>query len=132
MNKETTTFLEFIEIIDNLARLHEWEIKNLPILNSLTGRLLYYRIAQRAIKKDVSSSSNRTMKELISDSGFTERSLRSRLISMEEEGFVIPTKNMRDGRSRFPIPDEKMYAAMYLHASQAKRIMEESYLLIKK
>jgi len=36
-------------IVSNLADLHEWEISHAPLLNTLTGRHLYYRIAQRAV-----------------------------------------------------------------------------------
>jgi hypothetical protein len=130
MNKENASFLQFIEIIDNLATLHEWEAKNFPLLTSLTGRTLYYRIAQRAI--DENKNNSKTMKELINDSGFTERSLRNRLHSMEEDGFIVSTQSMVDARSKFPMPNEKFYAAMYLHANQAKRILEQDFLLIKK
>jgi hypothetical protein len=129
MNKEDASFLEFVDIIENMAKLHEWESKNLPLLNSLTGRSLYYRIAQRALSGD---SNSNTMKDLILDSDFTEKSLRNRLNIMEEDGFVISTQSEVDGRSKFPVPREKFYAAMYLHAGQIKRILGENYLVLKK
>lgn len=40
---------QLTSIVANLAELHEWELDNAPILSSLTGRHLYYRIAQRAV-----------------------------------------------------------------------------------
>jgi hypothetical protein len=129
MNKEDASFLEFVDIIKNMAKLHQWESKNLPLLNSLTGRTLYYRIAQRALSGDGNSS---TMKDITLDSDFTEKSLRNRLIIMNKEEFIKFSQNEVDGRSRFPVPMEKFYAAMYLHAGQIKRILGENYLVLKK
>jgi hypothetical protein len=129
MNKEDASFLEFVDIIKNMAKLHDWESKNLPLLNSLTGRALYYRIAQRALSVDGDSN---TMKDIILDSEFTEKSLRNRLILMSKEEFITFTQSEVDGRSRFPVPMEKFYAAMYLHAGQIKRILGENYLVLKK
>ena len=36
-------------IVASLAELHEWELGHSPLLNTLTGRHLYFRIAQRAV-----------------------------------------------------------------------------------
>lgn len=130
MNKEDANFRDFIEIIDNMARLHEWEMKNLPLLNSLTGRSLYYKIAQISLNFD--DNKLNTMKDLIVDSDFTEKSLRTRLNIMEQEGFVVSTQSGIDGRSRFPVPKDKFYALMYLHAGQIKRILGNNFLIIKK
>lgn len=129
MNKEDIKFIDFIKIIDCMAKLHEWEEKNFPLLNSLTGKSLYYRIAQRALNDNLNTN---TMKDLILDSDYTEKSLRNRLNTMEEDGFVITTKNELDGRSKFPEPREKFYAAMYLHASQIIRVLGENYIILKK
>jgi hypothetical protein len=130
MNKEEISLLDFLEIVDSLARLHEWEAKNFPLVNSMTGRALYYRIAQRELSDDKPSSN--TMKALISDSGFSEKSLRNRINTMAEENFISFSQNEIDARSKFPIPKEKFFAAMFLHASQAKRILEKNFILIKK
>ncbi len=130
MSSENKSLSNFVDIIDNLARLHEWEAKNFPLLNSLTGRILYYRIAQNSFAEN--SENQRTMKHLTSDSGFTEKSLRIRLNLMEAEGFIECKYNENDARTRFPIPTDKFFAAMYLHSSQAKRILGEDFVLIKK
>jgi hypothetical protein len=123
-------FIAFVDVLTNLAELHEWEIKNFPLLNSLTGRLLYYRIAQRAIQSEKNHTN--TIKDLTGDSGFTEKSLRNRMNEMENEEFIYSVQNSIDGRSKFPIPKEKFLAAMYFHASQARKILEKDFILIKK
>jgi hypothetical protein len=76
-------FIAFVDVLTNLAELHEWEIKNFPLLNSLTGRLLYYRIAQRAIQSEKNHTN--TIKDLIGDSGFTEKSLSA---TLHQAGFI--------------------------------------------
>lgn len=123
-------FKNFIDVIGTLAELHEWENKNFPLINSLTGRLLYYRIAQRSMLSEDEFSN--TIKDLIGDSGFTEKSLRSRLISMANEDYIYSSQNNIDGRSKFLLPKEKFLAAMYFHASNAKRIINRNFILMKK
>lgn len=123
-------FIAFVDVIGNLAELHEWEIKNFPLINSLTGRLLYYRIAQRSIQSGKNYPN--TLKDLVGDSGFTEKSLRNRMNAMANEDFIYSSQSSIDGRSKFPVPKEKFLAAMYFHASQAKRIIERDFILIRK
>ena len=33
-------------LVSSLAELHQWELDNLPLLSTLTGRHLYYRMAE--------------------------------------------------------------------------------------
>ena len=33
-------------LVSSLAELHQWELENLPLLSTLTGRHLYYRMAE--------------------------------------------------------------------------------------
>ncbi len=130
MNAEEIELNRFIKIIGNLAKLHEWEMKNFPLMTSLTGRMLYFRIAQRALGdgKDLSKA----MKELMGDGSFTEKALRSRLQQMEDEGYIVTVHGEADARFKAPIPTDKFYAAIYLHAEQVRRIFDEDYLMIDK
>ena len=130
MNKEKASFRNFIDIIDSMARIQEWEEKNLPLLNSLTGRSLYYKIAR--ISLSVEDEKSNTMKDLTVGSEFTEKSLRNRINLMEKEGFVASAQSGVDGRSRYPAPKDKFYDLMILHASQIKKILENDFLIIKK
>jgi DNA-binding MarR family transcriptional regulator len=117
-------------IVANLAELHEWELEHAPMLRSLTGRHLYYRIAQRAVGDRTLLS--RALKDLMGGSGYTEKALRTRMREMERAGLIEAVNGEEDGRSKYLMPTEKMYEAIYLHADQVRRIFEKNFLLIEK
>ena len=130
MNKEDASFRNFIEIIDSMAKIQEWEEKNLPLLNSLTGRSLYYKIARISLSGE--NEKFNTMKGLAAGSDFTEKSLRNRINLMEKDGFVASAQSGVDGRSRYPSPKDKFYDLMLMHASQIKKILGNDFLIIRK
>jgi DNA-binding MarR family transcriptional regulator len=117
-------------IMANLAELHEWELVNAPIIGSLTGRHLYYRIAQRAVGDRALLS--RALKDLMSGSVYTEKALRTRMREMERDGLIEAISGEDDARSKYLMPTEKMYELIYLHADQVRRVFEKNFLLIEK
>jgi DNA-binding MarR family transcriptional regulator len=117
-------------IMANLAELHEWEIDHAPLLNTLTGRHLYFRIAQRAVGDRELLS--RALKDLMGGAGYTDKALRTRMRDMQEAGFIDAIHAEDDGRSKYLMPTEKFYESIYLHAEQVKRIFDKNFLLIEK
>ena len=117
-------------IIANLAKLHEWELENLPYMGTLTGRHLYFRIAQRAVGDRALLS--RALKDLMGGSGLTEKALRTRMREMEKNGYVVSVNGTDDARSKYLMPSEKFYEAIYLHADQVRQIFEKDFLMIEK
>jgi DNA-binding MarR family transcriptional regulator len=117
-------------IVANLAELHEWEIEHSPMLETLTGRHLYFRIAQRAVGDRALLS--RALKDLMSGSGFTEKALRTRMREMEKNGYIASVNGASDARSKCLMPTEKFYEAIYLHSDQVRRIFDKNFLMIQK
>jgi DNA-binding MarR family transcriptional regulator len=117
-------------IVANLAQLHEWELDHAPLLSSLTGRHLYFRIAQRAVGDRALLS--RALKDLMGGSGYTEKALRTRMREMERDGYIASVTGEEDARSKYLMPTEKFYEAIYLHADQVRRIFEKDFLMIEK
>ncbi len=117
-------------IVASLAELHEWELDNAPMLNTLTGRHLYFRIAQRAVGERELLS--RALKELTGGVGYTEKALRTRIREMQRDGFIESLGGLDDGRSRYLMPTEKFYESIYIHADQVRRVLEKRFLLIEK
>jgi hypothetical protein len=117
-------------IVANLAELHEWEIEHAPLLDTLTGRHLYFRIAQRAVGDRALLS--RALKDLMGGSVFTEKGLRTRMREMEKAGYIASVCGEEDARSKYLMPTEKFYEAIYLHADQVRRIFEKDFLMIEK
>jgi len=117
-------------IIANMAELHEWELESAPLLSTLTGRHLYFRIAQRAVGDRELLS--RALKDLTGGVGYTEKALRTRMREMEREGLIASVSARDDARSRHLMPTEKFYEAIYLHADRFKRIFEKDFFIIEK
>lgn len=117
-------------IVANLTELHEWESKHSPLLSSLTGRHLYYRIAQRAIGKRELLS--RALKDLTVGSIYSDKALRTRMREMEIEGYIATVSCEDDARSKYLMPTEIFYESIYRHADQVRRIFEKDFLLIEK
>lgn len=116
-------------LVATLAELHEWEL-NHPLLSTLTGRHLYFRIAQRAVGDR--SLLSRALKELTGGVGYTEKALRTRIREMERESYIESFNGLDDGRSKCLMPTEKFYESVYQHVDQAKRILAKRFLLIEK
>lgn len=130
METKNINTAQLIAIIVTLTELHEWELEHAPLLATLTGRHLYYRIARRAVGDRMLLS--RALKDLMGGSGYTEKALRTRMRDMEREGYVESIHSEDDARSRCLMPTEKFYESIYLHADQVKRIFEKNFFLIEK
>lgn len=130
MNTREINTAQLTAIVANLAELHEWEIEHAPLLGTLTGRHLYYRIAQRAVGDRALLS--RALKDLMGGAGYTEKALRTRMREMEKKHLIESVNGEDDGRSKYLMPTEKFYESIYLHADQVRRIFEKNFLLIEK
>ncbi len=117
-------------IVANLTELHEWELKHSPLLSTLTGRHLYYRIAQRAIGNRELLS--RALKDLTVGSIYSDKALRTRMREMEDGGYIATVSCEDDARSKYLMPTEIFYESIYKHADQVRRIFEKDFLLIEK
>jgi DNA-binding MarR family transcriptional regulator len=130
VNTREINTAQLTAIVANLAELHEWEIEHAPLLGTLTGRHLYYRIAQRAVGDRALLS--RALKDLMGGAGYTEKALRTRMREMEKHNLIESVNGEDDGRSKYLMPTEKFYESIYLHADQVRRIFEKNFLLIEK
>ena len=117
-------------LVISLAELHQWELENHPLLMTLTGRHLYYRLAQESVKNE--HVLTRALKDVSGGMHFTEKALRTRMRQMEREGLIKAVPRPDDARSKQLIPTEKFNALMYQHAEQVKKIFDKHFLLIEK
>ncbi len=130
VNSSDINTRQLTAIVANLAELHEWELDHAPLLNTLTGRHLYFRIAQRAVGDRALLS--KALKDLTGGSGYTEKALRTRMREMEKEGYIASVNGEDDARSKYLMPTEKFYETIYLHADQVRRIFDKDFLMIEK
>lgn len=130
MNSKELNTTQLTAMVSNLAELHEWEMNHSPLLHTLTGRHLYYRLAQRAVgDRDLLS---RSLKDLMCGAGYTDKALRTRMREMEQTGFIQAVSGKDDGRSKYLMPTERFYESIYSHAEQAKKIFDRKFLWIEK
>ena len=66
---------EWWRLVISLAELHQWELENHPLLETLTGRHLYYRLAQESVKNE--HVLTRALKDVFGGMHFTEKALRT-------------------------------------------------------
>ena len=130
MNTKEMKIGQLTAIVANLAELHEWELDHAPLLGTLTGRHLYFRIAQRAVGDR--SLLSKALKDLMGGAGYTEKALRIRMREMEADGYIASVNGEDDARSKYLMPTERFYESIYLHADQVRRIFEKDFLMIEK
>lgn len=121
---------EWWGLVNSLAELHQWELENHPLLETLTGRHLYYRLAQESVKnKQVLT---RALKDVFGGMHFTEKALRTRMRHMEREGLIEAVTRSDDARSKQLIPTDKFNHLMTRHAEQVRKTFDKHFLLIEK
>ena len=117
-------------LISSLAELHQWELENLPILSTLTGRHLYYRMAEETFHPEMALT--KALKDLFGGAHFTEKALRSRMREMERQGLIETITRQSDARSKQLVPTEKFHELLQAHAEQVRHSFDKHYLLIEK
>jgi DNA-binding MarR family transcriptional regulator len=129
---ESTEYVneDWWSLVISLAELHQWELENHPLLTTLTGRHLYYRLAEESVKSDPALA--RALKDLFGGMYFTEKALRTRMRQMETDGLIQAVTSHEDARSKHLVPTEKFHELMSLHAEQVRKIFDKHFLLIEK
>ena len=117
-------------LVSSLAELHQWELENLPLLSTLTGRHLYYRMAEETFHPE--EALTKALKDLFGGAHFTEKALRSRMREMERDGLIETITRQSDARSKQLIPTTKFHQLLEAHAEQVKRTFDKHFLLIEK
>jgi hypothetical protein len=117
-------------LVSSLAELHQWELDNLPLLSTLTGRHLYYRMAEETFHPE--EALTKALKDLFGGAHFTEKALRTRMREMERDGLLETVKRQSDARSKQLVPTPKFHDLLQAHAEQVKRTFDKHFLLIEK
>ncbi len=128
-NTETITPASW-GLVSSLAELHQWELENLPLLSTLTGRHLYYRMAEETFHPE--EALTKALKDLFGGAHFTEKALRSRMREMERDGLIETITRQSDARSKQLIPTPKFHQLLEAHAEQVKRTFDKHFVLIEK
>ena len=121
---------QLTHIMSNLAELYEWELDNLPLLRTLTGRHLYFGLARRAVcERELLSGA---LKEIMGGAEFTDKALRIRLYEMQQAGLIESVRGTHDARSRHLIPTDKFHEMIHTYTNQVHLIFNRNFLMIEK
>jgi predicted transcriptional regulator len=130
MSSEELKLYEFIRIVGVQAHLHQWESLNFPLTKSLTGRYIYFYIVSNILSK--SEFSKKPLKNLLGDCPFSEKGIRKKIQELEKKGFIKIVSDDDDARSKYLKPTDALYASVYVHAEQIRKVIEKDFLLIDK
>ena len=130
MAQDEMDLAELTALIKCMSALHAWELENLRFMETTTGRHLYFMAARRAVVEQ--SQLDKSLKDLFTSPHFTERALRNRMQEMSENGIFTTQQATSEGRNKHLIPTEVFYEHVFEHAQQARRLLREAFLLIKR
>lgn len=118
-------------ILAGLIELNQWEWFNIPILNSVVGRHVYFSIATELLNKP-EQGGTRSLKQVLSHPGYTDRAIRLKLREMERMGLITSVCSDNDKRVRFLVPTPKLVQLMEKHAKFYQNLLEKKFLVLEK
>lgn len=110
-----------------MIQIRDWEDSELRVLQTISGRNLYFRIAATYL-----NDSQLPQQLKLLQGGVTERSTRQRLREFEEMGLIDITDNETDRRTKSAIPTEKFLQHLNGHLDLLKKICDQQFLLLNK
>lgn len=113
----------------SLADMNLWEAANCKPLNTVSGRFLYFRIAQQVMRAGQSSQS---LKDIHVDAHLSERAIRLKLREFEREGWIESVATPADKRTRQLVVTPKLLSLIQTHAQALDQALGKSLLVIAK
>jgi hypothetical protein len=110
-----------------MIQMHDWELRHLPELQTVTGRELYFRISEEYLKDP---QSPQLLKLLQVRS--TERAIRQRVRQFEEMGLIDVSNNTKDKRTKRVVPTEFFLLRLNQHLDQLKKLCDGRFLMVDK
>ena len=110
-----------------MIQIREWEDSQLPELQTISGRYLYFRIAACYLQGVHSSQHLKVFQ-----GGVTERAMRQRMREFEAMDLIQMEDNESDQRTKRVIPTEKFLLHLNQHLEFLRRILSQNYLMFDK
>lgn len=118
-------------ILASLVELNQWEWFNVPILNSVIGRHVYFSIATELLSK-TEQGTTRSLKQVLNHPGYTDRAIRLKLREMEHMGLITSVYSQSDKRVRFLVPTPKLVDLIEKHARFYQSLLEKKFIVLEK
>jgi hypothetical protein len=110
-----------------MIQMHDWENRQRQELQTLTGRDLYFRIAEVCL-----NDSQLPQQLKLFDGRSTERAIRQRMREFEELGLIDVSNNMSDQRTKCVLPTEKFLQHLNQHLDQLRFFCDRRFLMMEK
>jgi hypothetical protein len=110
-----------------MIQMHDWENRQLQELQTLTGRELYFRIAEVCL-----NDSQLPQQLKLFHGRSTERAIRQRMREFEELGLIDVSHNMSDQRTKCVVPTEKFLQHLNQHLDLLRFFCDRRFLMMEK
>lgn len=125
-NREANKLAEDFALVQILTDLHAWEATHIPLLKSVSGRQLYFSVAQQAVLMGRPP----TVKEVVMAQHITDRAMRTKLAEFIEANYLDLKPSDNDGRSKSLYPTEKYNSHLWMHVQEFRRIIDSHFYII--
>lgn len=119
------------KILQSLIELNQWEWANVPVLNSVIGRHVYYCIATELLDQ-CQQDKARSLKRIFNHSEYTDRAIRLKLRQMESAGLITTVNSSNDKRARFLVPTAMLVQIITEHTNWFQRLLNKEFIVLEK
>ncbi|WP_416544917.1 hypothetical protein ACHEXK_07715 [Limnohabitans sp. DCL3] len=119
------------KILESLIDLNQWEWSNVPVLNSVIGRHVYFCIATELLIYPQHESA-RSLKRIFNHPEYTDRAIRLKLREMEKAGLIRTFHSEADKRVRFLAPTAEFMQIVAQHTKHLQRLLGKEFMILEK
>lgn len=119
------------KILEVLVELNQWEWSNVPVLQSVIGRHVYFSIATEILTQS-QNTGVRSLKQVFNHPGYTDRAIRLKLREMERIGLIKTDCSATDKRVRFLVPTPKFVELIESHAKFYQHLLNKEFMVLEK
>ncbi len=120
------------ECLQIIFELYEWELTQLPFIDSVVGRHVYVCIARKVLSDSLNPASAISLKALLSTNHLTDRAIRLKLREMESAGYISTVHGRHDKRARILLPTQKLLDLIREHSLMASRSLSTDFHMVSK
>jgi len=119
------------KILESLIELNQWEWSNVPVLNSVIGRHVYFCIATELLSQP-QQEGPRSLKRIFNHPEYTDRAIRLKLREMEKAGLITTVNSDTDKRVRFLMPTPELTQIVAQHTKCLQRLLDKEFMILEK
>lgn len=119
------------KILAHLVELSHWEWANLPLLNTVVGRHVYFCIVHDThFQSNDPADRDRSLKQVLNHPQYTDRAVRMKLREMENDGLITRLYNGKDKRARQIVPTAKLLDLITQHSEYLQKLIEKGFIVL--